>query len=70
MMRRAEPPAATLEDRISEARSRLQRTPESHPDFERRLLELIRLVDEREARHVAWPATAVRRAWPCRVRHA
>jgi hypothetical protein len=40
---------ASLDDRISEARDRLQRTPEWHPEFERRLLDLIRLVDERDA---------------------
>jgi hypothetical protein len=48
-----EPPAANLEDRISEARNRLQRTPECHPEFERRLLKLIHLVDERDARLAA-----------------
>jgi len=70
MMRGTEPRAGSLEDRISEARTRLQRTPESHPDFERRLLDLIALVDEREARQVALLSPAARRAWRCRARHA
>jgi hypothetical protein len=52
-MHKSAPAAAGLDDRISEARSQLQRTPEWHPDFERRLLYLIRLVDERDERPVS-----------------
>jgi hypothetical protein len=49
MMHRTLTQAASLDDRISEARGQLQRTPEWHPEFERRLLDLIRMVDERDA---------------------
>jgi len=52
-MQGTKPPAASLNDRISEARSQLQRTPEWHPEFERRLLKLMRLVDERDAQLAA-----------------
>ena len=48
-MHRSLSQTASLDDLISEARSQLQRTPEWHPEFERRLLDLIRMVDERDA---------------------
>ena len=41
---------ASLDDQIFDARRQLQRTPEWHPEFELRLLDLIRLVDERDER--------------------
>ncbi len=65
MMPGTEHPAASLDDRISEARSQLQRTPEWHPEFERRLLKLIRLVDERDARLAAPRARAAAGGWRC-----
>jgi len=65
MMQRTEHPAANLDDRISEARSQLQRTPEWHPEFERRLLKVIHLVDERDARLVAPRAPATAGGWRC-----
>ena len=49
MMHRSLSRTASLDDRISDARDQLQRTPEWHPEFERRLLDLIRMVDERDA---------------------
>jgi len=55
---------ASLDDRISAARSQLQGTPESHPEFERRLLKLIRLVDERDEPAAAQNRAAVR-LWRC-----
>jgi hypothetical protein len=55
MMQGTAHPADSLDDRISAARSQVQRTPEWHPEFERRLLKLIRLMDERDARLVAPP---------------
>jgi len=62
MMQGTEHPAASLDDRISEARSQVQRTPESHPEFERRLHKLIRLVDQRDARLVTPPRGSQRLA--------
>jgi len=53
MMQKTDRPAASLDDRISEARCQLQRTPEWHPEFERRLAKLIRLVDARDERLAA-----------------
>jgi len=52
-------PTATLDDRIADARSRLQQTPEWHPQFERRLLQLIRLVEERDERQALPPRFAL-----------
>jgi hypothetical protein len=49
---------ASLDDRILDARRQLQRTPEWHPEFEIRLLYLIRLVDERDERASALCPTA------------
>jgi hypothetical protein len=66
MMHRSLSQAASLDDRISAARDQLQRTPEWHPEFERRLLDLIRMVDERDACLVTERTSA-----PCRAyRHA
>jgi hypothetical protein len=70
MMQRTEHPAANLDDRISAARSQLQRTPEWHPEFERRLLKVIHLVDERDARLVAPRAPATAGGWRCGGRPA
>jgi len=50
----------SIDDRIHDARSLLQRTPEWHPDFERRLLKLIRLVDQRDERQGGPPAAGGR----------
>ncbi|MGO9230133.1 MAG: hypothetical protein ACLQKA_13130 [Bryobacteraceae bacterium] len=58
-MHRSAPSATSLDERISEARSQLQRTPEWHPEFERRLFHLISLVDERDERA---PAPRIRMA--------
>ena len=66
MMQRTEHPAANLDDRISAARSQLQRTPEWHPEFERRLHKLIRLVDERDALLVTPLRGSQRLALRCR----
>jgi len=63
MMQRAERRAASLDDRISEARCQLQRTPEWHPEFERRLARLIRLVDERDERLAAPRIPAAVTGW-------
>jgi hypothetical protein len=63
MMPETEHPVASLDDRISDARSQLQRTPELHPEFEHRLLKLIRLVDEREARFATPRARAAASGW-------
>lgn len=60
----------SLDDRISEARGRLQRTPECHPEFERRLLDLIRLVDERDAWPVVPRARAAVGGWRCGSRQS
>jgi hypothetical protein len=70
MMQGTELPAAGLDDRIFEARRQLQRTPEWHPEFERRLLKLIRLVDERDARSAAPRTPAAFGGWRCGSRHA
>jgi len=66
MMQRTEHPAANLDDRISAARSQLQRTPEWHPEFERRLLKVIHLVDERDALLVTPLRGSQRLALRCR----
>jgi len=68
MMRAREHRAASLDDRIADARNRLQRTPESHPEFERRLLDLIHLVDERDALLAARYRIAPAHPWHCRRR--
>ncbi len=65
MMQRTDRPAESLDDRIAEARSQLQRTPEWHPEFEHRLAKLIRLVDERNDRMTAPRALAAFRVWRC-----
>ena len=65
MMQKTDRPAASLDDRIAEARGQLQRTPEWHPEFERRLLKVIHLVDERDARLVAPRAPAAAGGWRC-----
>ena len=65
MMQGTGHPAASLGDRISEACSQLQRTPEWHPEFERRLLKLIRLVDDRDARLAAPRVPAAAGGWRC-----
>jgi hypothetical protein len=70
MMHRTEHSANTLEDRILEARSRVQRTPEWHPQFEQRLFNLIHLVDERDARQVAPRAFATGGGRRCVSRRA
>jgi hypothetical protein len=70
MMPRTEHPAASLDDRIADARSQLQRIPEWHPEFECRLLRLIRLVDERDARLAAPRVPATVSGWRCGSRHA
>lgn len=48
-MHKSASPAASLNERIAQARSQLQQIPECDPEFERQLLHLIRLVDERDA---------------------
>jgi hypothetical protein len=58
MMHETEHPPASLDERISAARSQVQRTPEWHPEFERRLVKLIQLIDERDARRVTPRGTA------------
>lgn len=65
-MHKSASPAVSLNDRIAEARGQLQGTPEWHPDFERRLLHLIRLVDERDE-HQPPPHTHSK---GCGYRHA
>jgi hypothetical protein len=70
MKPKTERPAGSLDDRISEARGQLQRTPEWHPEFERRLARLIRLVDEREERLAAPRAPASFGVWRCVSRQA
>ncbi|MGD0048730.1 MAG: hypothetical protein ABSE42_17145 [Bryobacteraceae bacterium] len=65
MMKGPEHPDASLDDRIFQARSQLQRTPEWHPEFERRMLRLIRLVDERDARLAAPRAPVPVGVWRC-----
>ncbi len=70
MISRAERPAASLDDRIAEARNQLQRTLEGHPEFERRLVKLIRLVDERDQRMAAPRIPAAFSGWRCAGRRA
>ncbi|MGB7760398.1 MAG: hypothetical protein WBL61_11245 [Bryobacteraceae bacterium] len=70
MMQAPEQAAASLDDRICAARSQLQRTLESHPEFERRLLQLIRLVDERDTRMAAPRAPAPVGNWRGGLRNA
>ncbi|HYW47561.1 MAG TPA: hypothetical protein VE959_32125 [Bryobacteraceae bacterium] len=48
----------SLEARVCEARLVLQETSDFHPDFERRVERLVRLVDERD--QALWPAPARR----------
>lgn len=70
MMQRTKRSAASLDDRISEARGQLQRTPECHPEFERRLAKLIHLVDERDERIAALRPPATVSGWRCGSRQA